>query len=71
MFVPNDDMLRKTCFLLFFTSFEWSGPAPPGGVKGNSAQQAISSRVPRVVCRGTLTVWLIDSEWFTTGSHVL
>lgn len=39
--------------------------------RGSCAQQAISSRVPRVVWRGTLTVWLMVSEWFTTGSHVL
>lgn len=66
---------KKTSLFPSFPSvlrpLEWRGPAPPGGAEGNGAQQAISSRVPRVVCRGTLTVWLIDSEWFTTGSHVL
>lgn len=39
--------------------------------KGDGLQQAISSRVPSVVCKGTVTVWLMDSEWFATGSQEL
>lgn len=39
--------------------------------KGGGPQQAISSSVPSVVCRGTVTVWLMDSEWFATGSQEL
>ncbi len=38
---------------------------------GGGPQQAISSKVPSVVCRGTVTVWLMDSEWFATGSQEL
>lgn len=34
-------------------------------------QQAISSRVPKAVCRGTFTVWLMVSEWFGIVSQVL
>lgn len=34
-------------------------------------QQAISSKVPRAVCRGTFTVWLMVSEWFGIVSQVL
>lgn len=40
-------------------------------VNRGGPQQAISSSVPRVVCKGTLTVWLMDSEWFATGSQEL
>lgn len=42
-----------------------------GGGWGGGPQQAISSSVPSVVCRGTVTVWLMDSEWFATGSQEL
>lgn len=38
---------------------------------GGGPQQAISSSVPSVVCKGTVTVWLMDSEWFATGSQEL
>lgn len=47
------------------------------GVGGGGAgwsegrQQAISSKVPRAVCRGTFTVWLMVSEWFGIVSQVL
>jgi len=41
------------------------------GRDGGGLQQAISSRVPSVVCRGTVTVWLMDSVWFATGSQEL
>ncbi|TSK28035.1 hypothetical protein Baya_2222 [Bagarius yarrelli] len=36
--------------------------SPLAALKGKCTQQAISSSVPRVVCKGTLTVWLIVSE---------
>lgn len=42
-----------------------------GGGWGGGPQQAISSSVPSVACRGTVTVWLMDSEWFATGSQEL
>lgn len=44
-----------------------------GGGAGSSEgrQQAISSKVPRAVCRGTFTVWLMVSEWFGIVSQVL
>lgn len=42
-----------------------------GAGQGGGPQQAISSSVPSVVCRGTVTVWLMDSEWFATGSQEL
>lgn len=38
---------------------------------GEGPQQAISSSVPSVVCRGTVTVWLMDSVWLATGSQEL
>lgn len=41
------------------------------GNGGGGPQQAISSSVPSAVCRGTVTVWLMDSEWFATGSQEL
>lgn len=49
----------------------------PQGLFGGGAgwlegcQQAISSKVPRAVCRGTFTVWLMVSEWFGIVSQVL
>ena len=46
-------------------------PPPPVAAPVAAPQQAISSRLARVVCRGTLTVWLIDSEWFGSGSQEL
>lgn len=45
------------------------GDGGAGGSEGR--QQAISSRVPRAVCRGTFTVWLMVSEWFGIVSQVL
>lgn len=49
---------------------------PPDAVvvltgNGGGPQQAISSSVPSVVCKGTVTEWLMDSEWFATGSQEL
>lgn len=41
------------------------------GQGGGGPQQAISSKVPSVVCKGTVTVWLMESEWFATGSQEL
>lgn len=38
---------------------------------GGGPQQAISSSVPSVVCKGTVTVWLMESEWLATGSQEL
>lgn len=58
----------------------WRGPqrrrAPDvrgsdGKTGGGGPQQAISSSVPSVVCKGTVTVWLMDSEWLATGSQEL
>lgn len=42
-----------------------------GAGQSESCQQAISSKVPRAVCRGTFTLWLMFSEWFGIGSQVL
>lgn len=43
-----------------------------GGARWSKGrQQAISSKVPRAVCRGTFTVWLMVSEWFGIVSQVL